>query len=164
MDKARLSQKDKLFKPERIDPYQAALRSKGSAFCADCGANYHAGRWSWQALADGVIAERSSCPACRRKADNAPAGTITLSGPFVLAHHQEIVNLINHVEQLEKTDHPLERLMRITPQSNGLQITTTGMHLANRICHALDSAFQGHSNYRYNDQRSQVDIDWSRNA
>ncbi len=160
MDKARLSQKDKLFKPERIDPYQATMPSKGPAFCGDCGASYKAGRWSWQA-AD-VAAERTSCPACRRKADEAPAGTLTLKGPFVLAHHQEIVNLINHVEQAEKESHPLERLMRITPYSEGLVVTTTGTHLASRIGHALDSAFQGRSIYRHNDQRTQVDVDWSR--
>lgn len=162
MDKARLSQKDKLFKPERIDPYQTALRSKGPAFCADCGATYQAGRWTWQTLPTAAAAERTTCPACRRKADDAPAGTITMSGPFALAHHQEIVKLIEHVEHAEKEAHPLERLMRITPHNEGLQVTTTGVHLANRICHALDSAYQGHSTYHYNDQRTQVDVDWSR--
>jgi len=162
MDKARLSQKDKLFKPERIDPYHAAMPTKGPAFCGDCGASYQAGRWSWQAAEAG--AERITCPACRRKTDNAAAGTLSLSGPFVLAHHQEIVNLINHVEQAEKEGHPLERLIRIVPHDRGLTVTTTGIHLANRIGHALDSAFQGRSVYRYNDQRSQVDVDWSRNA
>lgn len=162
MDKTHLSQKDKLFKPELKDPYRDALRGKGPAFCGDCGASYQAGRWSWQALADQAGAERTSCPACRRKADNAPAGTLTLSGPFVLAHHQEIVALINRVEDAEKSGHPLERLMRITPYSEGLLVTTTGVHLANRIGHALESAYHGQIDYRYSDERRRVDISWAR--
>lgn len=162
MDKLRLGQKDKLFKPGMQDPYHAALRSKGPAYCGDCGASYQAGRWSWQTLAELTAAERVSCPACRRKADNAPAGTVTLTGPFVLSHHQDIVGLVNRVEEAEKSQHPLERLMRISPFSDGLLITTTGVHLANRIGHALESAFNNKAEYHYDDRRRHVDVHWSR--
>ncbi|NQD37990.1 ATPase [Permianibacter sp. IMCC34836] len=162
MDKMHLSQKDKLFKADLQDPYRAAMHNKGPAYCGDCGASYQAGRWSWQKLAEADAAARISCPACRRKADNAPAGTLTLSGPFVLSHHQDIVNVINHVEQAEKSQHPLERLMRISPSSDGLQVTTTGVHLANRIGHALESAFGGKASYHHDDQRRHVAVRWSR--
>ena len=107
MDKLRQSQRDKLFKPGLQDHYRASLRSGGPAFCADCGASYVDGRWSWQKLAESVAAERVSCPACRRKADNAPAGTLTLTGPFVLRQHQEIVSVITRVEAAEKAQHPI---------------------------------------------------------
>lgn len=162
MDKARLSQKDKLFKPVLQDPYQTALRPKGSAYCGDCGASYQAGRWTWQKLSDAAAAERISCPACRRKADNAAAGTVTLTGPFVLAHHQDLVSLINRVEAVEKAEHPLECLMRITPFSDGLRVTTTGVHLADRIAHAIESAYSNKAAFRYDDSRRHVDIFWSR--
>ncbi|MFZ5843355.1 MAG: BCAM0308 family protein [Pseudomonadota bacterium] len=162
MDKARQSQRDKLFKPGLQDPYRAALRSAGPAYCGDCGASYIDGRWSWQKLDESLAAERVSCPACRRKADNAPAGTLTLTGPFVLRQHQEIVSVINRVEAAEKAQHPLERLLRISPFSEGLLVTTTGVHLANRIGHALESAFHNKAVYHYDDSHRHVDVHWSR--
>ena len=162
MDKIRQSQREKLFSTGLQDPYRATLRSAGPAYCGDCGASYAEGRWSWNKLSETATAERVTCPACRRKADNAPAGTVTLSGPFVLRQHQEIVNLINRVEATEKAEHPLERLLRISPFSEGLLVTTTGVHLANRIAHALEAAFHNKPTYHYDDSRRHVDVHWSR--
>lgn len=163
MDKFRESRKDKLLKPELHDPY-VRPRQTGLAHCPSCGAHCQAGRWSWQpAPANGNAPEAEYCPACRRIADNVPAGTLTLSGDFIDTHRDEIINLAINTEKKEKERHPLERLMRFRQTDDGMVITTTGVHLANRIGHALDAAYKGHSEYRYSDSDVHVDIRWLRN-
>lgn len=163
MDKYRESRKDKLLKPELHDPYLKP-RISGPAHCPTCGASCLAGRWGWQSSpTDGQSPEVVTCPACRRIADNVPAGTLTLTGDFIDSHLDEIMNLAINTEKMEKEQHPLERLMRFRKIDNGMVITTTGVHLANRIGHALDAAYKGHSEYRYSDSDVQVSITWLRN-
>lgn len=40
-------------------------------------------------------------------------------------------------------------------------MTTTGIHLANRLGHALKAAFKGHADYQYSDEYG-VSVDWKR--
>ncbi len=162
MDKQRQSQSDKLFKPELHDPYLRHWHAHGDAICPECGVAYQAGRWSWKGLDDAEHAERTTCPACRRIADKAPAGNLTLIGRFVREHSDEICNLLRHTEAQEKQEHPLERLMTIGDAPEGLLVTTTGMHLANRLGHALEAAYKGHADYQYSDDQPLVRVRWER--
>jgi len=166
MDKYRQSRSDQLFKPELHDPYLSHWHAHGDALCPGCGVAYRAGRWSWQAMENAgqaEQAERTLCPACRRVADKAPAGSLTLIGSFVKAHSEEICNLLRNTEALEKQEHPLERLMTISDDPEGLLVTTTGMHLANRLGHALEAAYKGRVEYSYSDDQTLVRIRWERN-
>lgn len=162
MDKIRETRRDKLIEPGLHDPY-LNRRSSSPALCPECGASCQAGRWSWQPLRTNGQAEEITCPACRRIADKAPAGTLTLTGDFILSHHDEILNLIRNTEAKEKSTHALERIMQCSDSPDGLVVTTTGMHLANRIGHALDAAYKGHSEYRYNDSQAHIQVNWLRN-
>ncbi|WP_347930065.1 BCAM0308 family protein [Pseudomonas helvetica] len=163
MDKHQLSQKNQLFKTPAHDPY-LLQRVAGSAICSKCDAIYQAGNWTWKQPENTVIAdaETVTCPACRRIDDNRPAGTLTLSGSFLLKHRKEIVNLIENTERQEKADHALERLIKLTDSEGALVVTTTGIHLANRLGHALTGAFKGHANYHYNDDQYQLSVSWTR--
>ncbi|MCG4455910.1 ATPase [Pseudomonas sp. MMS21-TM103] len=163
MDKYQQSQKNKLFNPQRHDP-TLSPRSAGTALCPRCDALYQAGSWAWQTAQthlSGDVAE-VICPACRRIEDKVPAGTLTLSGEFLKAHHDEILNLIHNTETLEKAEHAMERLLEVTTQDDVVQVTTTGIHLANRIGHALDSAYKGQTQYHYDDDQTHVSIHWQR--
>ncbi|WP_306360883.1 hypothetical protein [Halopseudomonas pelagia] len=42
-------------------------------------------------------------------------------------------------------------------------MTTTGIHLANRLGHALESALKGHADYQYVDDQYGVNVSWERN-
>ena len=108
MDKYQQSQKNQLFKSDTHDPYRSQ-RFEGSAVCPQCDSVYQAGNWTWKSPENTVIhdAQAVKCPACRRIDDNIPAGTLTLSGSFLLNHRTEIVNLIEHVEKKEKAEHAL---------------------------------------------------------
>jgi len=160
MNKYQQSQKNKLFKPQHGYPY-LAQQSGAAALCSQCGAHYQAGHWVWQASVP-ADTPKVVCPACRRTADNAPAGTLTLTGHFLRDHRTEILNLIHNIEAAEKAEHALERLLRVNELDDGLEVTTTGMHLANRIGHALNAAYKGHAEYHYSDDENYVDIRWAR--
>jgi len=53
--------------------------------------------------------------------------------------------------------------MTIGNDPEGLVVTTTGMHLANRLGHALEAAYKGHADYKYSDDQTLVRIRWERN-
>ncbi|MFT6466503.1 BCAM0308 family protein [Halopseudomonas sp.] len=160
MDKHQQSQKDKLFKPSHGDPYLEVL-PRGSAQCPQCGAVHDHGRWSWQqAVPKG--AQAHVCPACRRIADDQPAGTLHLAGGFLAAHREEVLGLIHNTEAAEKAQHALERLIKVSEQEDGLQVTTTGTHLAKRLGHALSGAFKGECSYQYAEDELHLTVHWSR--
>ena len=163
MDKFQQSQKNQLFKTPAHDPY-CLPKIEGSAVCPQCGAAYQAGNWTWKIPENTVVhdAQTVTCPACQRTNDNKPAGTLTLSGRFLPAHRNEIINLIENTEKNEKAEHALERIISLTDSEGALVVTTTGIHLANRLGHALKAAFKGHADYQYSDDEFGVSIDWMR--
>lgn len=162
MDKYQQSHKDKLFKPDRLDVYVESHRPRGLAQCPQCGVKYHAGQWAWHVDLSAQEVESFLCPACRRTLDQAPAGEVRISGGFLKTHEDEIIHLLRNTEEREKHDHALERLISIVRDGDELVATTTGMHLANRIGHALDAAYDGQSSYRYSDSESYLSVDWHR--
>ncbi len=91
-----------------------------------------------------------------------PAGTISLRGAFVKAHTDELSGLIRNTEENEKGEHPLERLMAISDEPDGLRVTTTGLHLAQRIGHALEAAYDGELKILYDGEAYYVDVHWLR--
>lgn len=163
MDKYQQSQKNKLFKTPPHDPY-CLQRVEGSAVCPQCNAVYQAGNWTWIQPESAVVhnAQSVTCPACRRIADNAPAGTLTLTGSFMQKHHDEIIHLFENTEKQEMAEHALERIIHLSPVAQDLTVTTTGIHLANRLGHALEGAFKGKAQYRYGDTEYGVHITWTR--
>jgi hypothetical protein len=92
-----------------------------------------------------VKAHWGTCPACHRINDNYPAGELTLSGSFPKSHGQEIVRLARNTEALENRKHPLQRIMSVEENPEGIVITTTDVHLPRRIGHAIVDAYKGES-------------------
>lgn len=164
MDKYQQSQKNKLFKVETHDPY-CVPHLKGAAVCPECDAVYQAGNWTWKHPENTVIndAQTVTCPDCRRIDDNMPAGVVTLSGSFLLEHREDVIHLIENTEKKEKADHALERIISLSDSAGDLIVTTTGIHLANRLGHALKAAFKGDCDYRYSDDVYGLSVDWTRN-
>ena len=122
---------------------------------------HHQGRWSWEQAAPDK-AQARLCPACRRIADDQPAGTLHLAGGFLAAHREEVLGLIHNTEAAEKAQHALERLIKVSEQQGGLQVTTTGIHLTRRLGHALTGAFKGTCSYQYAEDGNHLAVHWSR--
>jgi NMD protein affecting ribosome stability and mRNA decay len=122
-----------------LDPYQHQQKLHEGTVCPQCGAVYHQGRWKWVARFEGVGEEL--CPACRRIKEEFPAGVVTLRGEFAREHKEEMVHLARHQEEAEKREHPLNRIMSIEEDAQGIVINTTDIHLPRRIGEAVKRAF-----------------------
>jgi len=148
------------FKDARHDTYQERQKWPEPTRCTECGAVFASGRWTWNIAP--APAHETVCPACKRIADHMPAGIVSISGTFFEGHRDEIVNLIHNVEELEKGEHPLERMIAIRDDPEGTSVTTTGVHLARRIGEALESAYKGKLIVQYADQEEHVRVSWNR--
>jgi len=144
------------------DAYRPAAKSSRPLLCPRCKATYRRGRWRWGTPAAG--AERQLCPACRRIEQGYPAGYIGLSGAFFAAHREEILARIRHCESQEKAAHPLERVMAIEKTRGGARVTTTSVHLARLVGHALEHAFKGDLSQSYSRGDNVLRVLWSRAA
>ena len=141
------------------DPYRSKSKIPNPTVCPPCGAVFHAGRWTWMARPAG--AREELCPACRRMRDKYPAGFLTLKGQFFREHRQEILNLARHEEQKTKVEHPLQRIMAIEEQEEGILLTTTDPHLARGIGEAVYRAYQGELDFRYVAESSMLPVSWT---
>jgi hypothetical protein len=152
--------KDRLIKEKRHDVYQETHKWPEPTRCTTCGALFSNGRWSWQESP--AQAHEALCPACRRIADHYPAGYIEIKGSFFAEHQDEILNLVHNVEKQEKNEHPLERIMSITVESEYPVVTTTGIHLARRIGEALSRAYKGELSFQYPEGEESIRVNWKR--
>lgn len=156
----RISRHDILYKERRHDPYRASHKLSEPTVCPQCGAVFHEGRWQWlRAPAD---AHQESCPACRRMQDSFPAGFVTLQGEFFLGHQEEIMQLVHNVEEREREEHPMKRIMGIEENDGETLITTTDIHLARGIGEAIHDAWQGKLEFHYNEDEYLLRVNWVR--
>jgi NMD protein affecting ribosome stability and mRNA decay len=152
--------RDRLIHEHEHDPYKEREHVHDPTVCPECDAVFRDGRWRWaQGPAD---APRALCPACRRTRDRYPAGLVTLSGDHLRAHRDEILRLVRHVEEREKREHPMERIMAIEDRDDGVVVSTTEMHLARAIGEAVHDAHHGTLDYRYVEEDSRLRVTWSR--
>ncbi len=94
--------------------------------------------------------------------DDFPAGYVSLGGPFLHEHLQEIQGLVKHCESDEKALHPLQRIMVIKPADGGVLITTTDVHLARTIAERVHGAYQGTLEFSYNKAENLLRASWTR--
>jgi hypothetical protein len=160
MEKSRHGRRDRLIKEKRHDTSEERRKWPEPTVCSDCKALFSNGRWCWLEAPEYVY--KICCPACQRIADNYPAGELFIKGLFFAEHREEILNLINNTESLEKKEHPLERLMDIADEEVLTRVTTTGIHLARRIGEALVHAYQGDLDFTYGDAEKSIRVTWSR--
>lgn len=151
---------DRLIEEARHDPYRSTRKPPEPTVCSQCGAVFHAGRWQW--LAKPADAHEGMCPACRRVADELPAGFVSIGGPFFRQNREELLHLIRNEEARAKAEHPLKRIMKIVDEADGLLVTTTEIHLARGIGDALHDAYQGELEFHYNENENLLRVVWER--
>ncbi len=156
--------RDQLRQEHEHDSYKLEHKPAEPAYCPDCGAIYHAGRWQW-----GVHLPHSlelTCPACHRIHDHFPAGFLHISGEFLAAHLHEIFGLIHHHAERARDEHPLARVMAIKEDDangeNGILITTTDIHLVRDLGEALHRAYHGQLDFHYNEAENRLRVVWRR--
>lgn len=152
---------DRLIQERIHDPYHLGKKPSEPTVCAECGAIYHAGRWQWLATPPG--AHHDHCPACQRMRDHCPAGFLTLDGPFLAEHREEILGLVHNIEQNQKHQHALKRLMAQEEQADGrLLLTFTDPDLARAVGEAVHNAYQGELDFAYQENEYLLRVHWHR--
>lgn len=152
--------RDRLIRERNHDPYKPKAKLREPTVCTECAATFREGRWTWSAAP--ADAYRQLCPACQRIRDDYPAGTLRLEGEFLAGHESDILGLIRNVEEREKKDHPLKRIMEIQGDDDGVTVTTTDPHLARTMGEAVQHAYQGDLDFRYADGESLLRASWRR--
>jgi hypothetical protein len=152
--------KDRQIEEVVHDPYRERHKPAGPAVCPTCGVVYEHGRWMWEPLP--ANAKAHPCPACHRVKDKYPAGHVTLSGPFLAQHRDEILGLVRNEETRAKAEHPLERIMQIADANGEITITTTDLHLPRRIGEALKHAWKGELDVKFSPDEYLVRVHWRR--
>ncbi|MFO1310674.1 MAG: BCAM0308 family protein [Burkholderiales bacterium] len=142
----------------RHDPYEPTGKYP-DCHCGACGAAYTSGRWHWS---DERPGNERTCPACRRIADHMPAGRLTLHGPYVAAHRDELVRIARHEDEVERGLHPMHRIMEIEAAGDAVSVTTTDVHLPQRIGEALRRAHDGTLEIAFSDAGYEIRVDWRR--
>jgi len=150
--------RDQLFQETVHDSYKSKGKLSEPTMCSECSAVFHNGRWQWLPEPEG--AHSTLCPACHRIHDHFPAGYVSLSGDFVAAHEQEILQLVRHHEEKEKIAHPLQRIMDVERKNGSMLITTTDIHLARGIGDALHRAYRGELEFHYNPDQNLLRVNW----
>jgi len=132
-------------RPQHIpveDVYRTSGKLSDPTGCPTCGASYQHGRWTWESAPQ--EAASVECPACRRTADCFPAGILSIEGAFAATHRQEIESCLRHVDERDRAEHPLSRIMSIESGADGrLTVTTTDARLARTLGTALLHAYRG---------------------
>lgn len=142
-----------------IDTYKFTAKPHEPVKCPSCGAAYHGGRWQWSSPPVG--AQSLQCPACHRIADKYPAGVVTLTGPYVAAHKDELLHIVRHQETAEKPDHPMNRIIAIEETApDRLEISTTDIHLPRRIGEALKRSHHGELTMHFDEHGYFVRVNW----
>ena len=160
MDKSQYGRRDRLVQEKQHDTYRDDKKLPEPTVCSECNAVYIEGRWTW--YEPSFKANKVLCPACRRIAENNPAGHLELKGAFFKKHQEEMLNLIRNEEKEGKKDRPLERIMDITEEDEQTLITTTGIHIARRIGEAISRAYQGELSFTYGDGEKTIRVLWDR--
>jgi hypothetical protein len=151
---------DRLPREKVHDPYATRLKLREPTVCPGCSAVFSNGRWQWmESWPEG--SHQELCPACHRIRDNYPAGEVTIAGTLTRKHKSELLDLVRHQEEAEKTQHPLHRLMGIEEKPESIVITTTDVHLPKRIANALQHAYKGSLQIHYADEEYFVRIHWT---
>lgn len=143
-----------------VDSYREDEKLADGTQCPECSATFWKGRWTWRKPEPEAPRER--CPACRRIAEDFPAGFVTLRGSYVGEHRQEVLGVVKAREARAREEHPLQRIIGVRDTAGGLVVTTTDAHLARGIAHALQEAFKGSLDLKFSRGENLLRATWER--
>jgi hypothetical protein len=152
---------DRLLHERVHDPYKTRLKLPEPTRCSQCGAVYQDGRWTWSKV-EPESANEELCQACHRINDKYPAGELTMEGSFPAEHKKEILGLVHNIEEEERAEHPLHRIMEIREVDGSTLVTTTDIHLPRRIGQALHDAWEGELDMHYDEEGYFIRLHWRR--
>lgn len=137
--------------------------------CLKCGAVYIDRRWTMRDVASDPAkhdhwrpANSTVCPACVQIENKIAGGYLTIDGEFFIDHKTEIGNLLSNEARKAGEKNPLARIIQRHETANRLIVETTTEHLAQRLGHALEKAYDGEVEYDFSHENKVVRVHWHR--
>ena len=140
---------------------------KATAVCGSCGAVYERKRWFEDAARSRELkhdphTEITQCSACVRAKADYPEGILTLSGAFLVNHHDDILHTIVATAKRERDRDTLCRIMGIKSSPDGIVVKTTNERLVRKLGHVLHSSFQGELKFIFSHGVRLTRVRWHR--
>ncbi|QXE90828.1 BCAM0308 family protein [Geomonas subterranea] len=145
-----------------LEPYMPKRGLSEGTVCKGCGIVYRNKRWQIESGPSGASSGEILCPACQRIVGEDPAGVVTLSGPYLSLHREEILNMVRQQETKHREKNPLGRIMEIKEENGGIVVTTTEDKLAQKIGRELYKSQRGELHYKWSHDQHMVRVEWSR--
>lgn len=131
------------------DSFQNSGKFPLNTRCPKCDLIFHDGVWKRGSMGIEGNGPWKLCPACVQVRDGHVGGLVQFSGSFAEVHRQEILNRIHNVEKRTQEERPLERIMSVKEDKEGIFVFATTEHLAARISKSIQRDFGGSLNLRY---------------
>lgn len=144
-----------------LDVYLPKRGLPEGAICKGCGIIYHNKRWQVETLPGESNCE-VLCPACQRIEDHNPGGVVTLSGPYLASHRDEILNTIKQQEAKSRGKNPIGRIMEIKEEGGQITVTTTEDKLAQKLGREVYKSQKGELHYQWSHDQRMVRVEWMR--
>jgi len=148
----------KIIQGENQENHSFPHEPQGSAACSECGILFVAKGGVQNSLQDaqeGVV-----CPACTRIANRYPAGYVEAKGAFLKKLLDEVLQLIRETAVQASKKYPMERIMEVVHDDEGIIITTTGIIIARKIGEALSRAYKGNLRMQSADDEEFIRVFW----
>lgn len=145
-----------------LEPHPPKGSLMDGSVCKGCGIVYRNKRWQLENVPRAEQGEEILCPACQRIQGDRPAGVVTLSGPYLAQHKEEILNSLKQHEAKHRDKNPLGRIMQIKEEDGQLIITTTDDKLAQKIGREIYKSQKGELQYQWSHDQRMVRVNWMR--
>ena len=145
-----------------LEPYLPKGGYPDGTFCKGCGIVYRNKRWQMESIPPSQHSGEVFCPACQRIQGEDPAGVVTLSGPYLAQHREEILNSIKQQEAKHRVKNPLGRIMEIKEEDGLITVTTTEDKLAQKIGREVYKSQKGELHYQWSHDQRMVRVEWMR--
>jgi hypothetical protein len=138
------------------------LKHSSNTKCPGCGLLFDDGVWKQKLPAKGQKQPEKLCPSCQQTQVGHVGGIVQFSGAFAGRHRQELLNRIRNVEKLTREERPLERIVEMREDKDGIVVSATTEHLVARIGKSIQRDFGGSLSLRYALEDKFVLAHWQR--
>jgi hypothetical protein len=142
-------------------PFQSG-KYPSNTKCPGCGLLFNGGVWKHGTQDKNQEQSEKLCPACLQIRDGRIGGIVQFRGAFTGSHRQELLNRIRNVEKMTREERPLERIVEMKEDKDGIVVSATTEHLVARIGKSIQRDFGGVLNLRYAPEDKFVLAHWRR--
>lgn len=128
---------------------QRSIKYPSNTRCPKCNLLFQDGVWKHSDGSKKKARLEKLCPACLQVREGRIGGLIQCSGAFAGRHRQELLARIRNVEKQTQEERPLERIMKMREDRDGIEISTTTEHLLARIAKSIHRVFGGELELKY---------------